>query len=153
MPLIIRLRQILLIGSLLAVTASLSLADTVTDVGILLREILQDRPVPRLPYLNRAAPMNPDSGYFKGRYGGIDISVETHPNSDLVAAILLAIPGPNRTREILPAVSAVLGPPHSSDPTHGIYGWEWPDFRTASVHYVAGGGDTAGQTIISIFYR
>lgn len=146
------LRAALLTSALLLLTTGLSLADPVTDVATVLREVRQDQPLPELLYLQRAAPMNPDSGYFKGRYGAIDISVETHPGSDRVAAILLEIPGPDRTRQLLPAVSEVLGPPSSSDPRHGIYGWEWPEFRAASLHYATAGGN-AGLTVVSIFYR
>ncbi|MBK1649933.1 hypothetical protein CKO36_15340 [Rhabdochromatium marinum] len=40
-------------------------------------------------YLHRTAPMNPDSAYYKGRYEGVDISVEARQNTDRVASILL----------------------------------------------------------------
>jgi hypothetical protein len=147
------LRLTLLASALLLLSPALSLADPLADVATLLREIRQDQPVPALPYLHRTSPLNPDSESFKGRYGAVDISVETYPNSDRVAAILLEIPGPDRTRQLLPVVAAALGQPRSSDPAHGIYGWEWPGFRAASLHYAAGHGATQGRTVVSLFYR
>ncbi len=128
-------------------------ADTAANVEQVLRDIRQDQPVPALDYLHRTESLNADSGYFSGRYGDIDITVETHPNSDRVSSILLQIAGPDRTREILPAVSRVIGPPSSNDRKHSIYGWEWPKYRTASVHYADGGGGKDGLTVVSIFYR
>jgi hypothetical protein len=47
----------------------------------------------------------------------------------------------------------VIGPPHASEPKHSVYGWEWPAYRTASLHYAPGGGGQAGFTIVSLLYR
>ncbi len=129
-------------------------ADTVSDVGKILHDIRQDQPVPDLAYLKRVKPMNNDSAYYKGRYNGIEVAVETHPNSNMVASILIKVPGPDRTGDVLPVVTRVLGPPHSSDRNNHIYSWAWPTYRTASVHYAKNDGpDAAGTTIISLFYR
>ncbi len=129
-------------------------ADSVSDVGKILQDIRQDQPVPNLAYLKQVRPMNNDSAYYQGRYNGIEVAVETRPNSNLVASILIQVPGPDRTRDVLPAVTRVLGPPHSSDRKNHIYSWSWPTYRTASVHYSKNDGPAAaGTTIISLFYR
>ena len=129
-------------------------ADTVGDVGKILQDIRQDQPVPNLPYLERVKPMNNDSAYYQGRYNDIEVAVETHPNSNLVASILIQVTGPDRTRDVLPAVAHVLGPPHRSDRKNHIYSWAWPTYRAASVHYAKNGeSDAAGTTIISLFYQ
>lgn len=144
---------ILTLGLALVTAVVLAAADLARDVEHVLREIRQDAPLPTLSYLQPAESINADSAYFQGRYGDIAISVETLPGSDRVASILLKIRGPDRTREILPAVSRLIGPPHSSAPDQSIYGWEWPKYRAASVHYAGGGTGRDGATIVSIFYR
>ena len=83
----------------------------------------------------------------------IGITVETHPNSDRVVSLLLQVPGPDRTKEIFPAVKRVIGPPRYVRPKKSEYGWEWADFRAASVHYVRGTNGKEGSTIVSLFYR
>ncbi|WP_295408222.1 hypothetical protein [uncultured Thiocystis sp.] len=128
-------------------------ADPAADVEQILRVIRQDQPVPSLHYLRRAESINAACAYFRGQYRAIDITVETRPHSDSVASILLQIPGADQTQQILPAVSRVLGPPHASDPKQSTYGWAWPTYRTASVHYAPGGGGQAGFTVVSIFER
>lgn len=128
-------------------------AHPAADVEQILRAIRQDRPVPTLDYLRRAASINADCAYFRGQYRTIDITVETHSNSARVASILLHIPGADQTQQILPAVSRVLGPPQASDPKQSSYGWEWPTYRTASVHHAPGGDGQAGFTVVSLFYR
>ncbi|MBK1718655.1 hypothetical protein CKO27_13565 [Thiocystis violacea] len=139
--------------ALILLTSRVVAADLAADVEKVLREIRQDQPIPELAYLRPAEPVNADCGYFLGRYRAIEISVETHPNSPRVASILLRIPGPDQTQWILPAVTRVIGPPHSSDPKQSIHGWEWPKYRTASVHYAGQGATDAGFTIVSLFYR
>lgn len=129
-------------------------ADSEQDVEKILREIHQDQPVPKLDYLKQTKSINADSSYYQGRYNGIKVAVETHPNSTRVASILLSIEGPDQTRAILPAVIRVLGPPKTSDPKNDIYGWSWPGYRTASVHNAPNGDSgTKGMTTVSIFYR
>ncbi len=123
------------------------------DVEKMLREIRQDKPVPSVPYLKKAEPMNAGCAYYRGSYHGIRVAVETHPNSNRIASILLKIPGPDRTRQILPAVTGVIGPPRSRNPKASEYGWEWPNYRTASVHYTKGTKSGQGYTIVSLFYR
>lgn len=131
----------------------LTLADPVTDVEQVLRDIRQDQPVPSLDYLHPAAPMNPGCRAFEGWYGAVAIQVETHPDSPRVASLLLQIPGPDQTRALLPAVSRVLGAPHSQDRHQSVYGWDWPEYRAASLHYAPGGTGAPGLTIVSLFYR
>jgi hypothetical protein len=128
-------------------------ADLAADVEKVLRDIRQDSPVPKLDYLQKAQSINVDCVYYRGRYHGIDVTVETHPNSDRVASVLLKLPGPDQTRLILPAVARVIGPPHASDRKQSDYGWDWPDYRTGSVHYAGGGETKEGFTIVSLFYR
>lgn len=142
-----------LLALLLLVPGSFAVAgDLGADVEQVLRAIRQDQPVPRLGYLRPAPPVNQDCDHYQGRYGEIDISVETHPNSNRAASILLQIPGPDRTRQLLPAVARVIGPPDASDRNQSIYSWDWPAYRAASVHYARGGPDQ-GLTVVSIFYR
>ncbi|MGQ9659412.1 MAG: hypothetical protein ACUVQI_05615 [Thermochromatium sp.] len=128
-------------------------ADPIADVERILSDIRQDQPVPHLDYLHPVAPMNPGCALFEGRYDTIAIQVETHPDSLRVASLLLEIPGPDRTRALLPTVSRVLGPPHGQDRNPSSYSWNRPEYRTASLHYVPGGSGTPGQTIVSLFYR
>lgn len=144
--------RIPLLLALLMSSMTLLAGDLGTDVAQVLHAIRQDQPVPRLGYLQPAPPMNQGCDYYQGRYGAIDISVETHPGNNRVASILLQIPGPDRTRQILPAVARVIGPPDASDRNQSIYSWDWPDYRTASLHYTGGGPDQ-GLTVVSIFYR
>lgn len=129
------------------------MAGTATDVEQVLRAVRQDQPVPSLDYLHRVAPINPGCAAFEGQYGSIAIQVETHPDSPRVASLLLRIPGPDQTRALLPAVSHVLGAPHSQDRGQSMYSWDWPEYRTASLHYAPGGSGAPGQTIVSLFYR
>lgn len=128
-------------------------ADPAAEVEQVLDSIRQDRPVPRLDYLHRVAPINPGCAAFEGRYGAVAIFVETHPDSPRVASLLLQIPGPDQTRALLPAVSRVLGPPHGQDRRQSVYGWDWPNYRAASLHYAPGGSGMPGLTIVSLFYR
>jgi len=128
-------------------------ADVSADVEKVLREIRQDKPVPSLDYLRRGEPINADCAYWRGAYRGIAITVETHPGSDRVASLLLEIPGADRTKEIFPAVRRVIGPQRYKKPKQSEYGWEWPDFRTASLHYVKGARPGEGTTVVSLFYR
>ncbi|MTW21340.1 hypothetical protein [Allochromatium palmeri] len=128
-------------------------ADPIAEVERILDDIRQDRPVPRLDYLHPVAPMNPGCALFEGQYGAVTLQVETHPDSPRVASLLLRIPGPDQTRALLPTVSRVLGAPHSQDRRQSVYGWDWPEYRAASLHYVPGGSGTPGQTIMSLFYR
>lgn len=146
-------RGLILLAVLSTVVPGARGADVAADVGHILGAVRQDSAVPKLDYLQASQPINADCAYYLGRYRDIEIKVETHPNSNRVASILLEIPGGDQTRLVLPAVSKVLGPPHSRDPKHSAYGWEWPDFRTASVHYAAGEKGKNGLTIVSIFYR
>lgn len=128
-------------------------ADLSADVELVLRDIRQDRPVPKLDYLRQAESINSDCAAYRGQYHGIDVTVETHPNNNRVASVLLQLAGPDQTRLVLPAVARVIGPPHASDPKHSAYSWDWPDYRTASVHYAGGGAGNDGFTIVSLFYR
>ena len=151
-----RFIYVFILGSLISIimfgTSALA-GDIGTGVEKILGEIHQDQPVSSLPYLKKAEPMNIDCAYYRGNYQGILISVETHPNSQRVAAILLEIPGSDRTAQVLPAVKRVLGPPRSSDPGRSEYGWEWPHYRTASLHYARGSRPGEGLTVVSLFYR
>jgi hypothetical protein len=90
---------------------------------------------------------------LRGSYGAVTLQVETHPDSPRVASLLLRIPGPDQTRALLPTVSRVLGAPHSQDRRQSVYGWDWPEYRAASLHYAPGGSGAPGQTIVSLFYR
>jgi hypothetical protein len=147
-------RLILGLFFLIAMFGSAALAGEIgADVEKILRDIRQDQPVPAVAYLTKAEPVNVDCTYYRGNYRDIEISVETHPNSQRVASILLQIPGPDRTKELLPAVKRVIGPPRASNPKQSEYGWEWPKYRTASLHYVKGAKPGEGSTIVSIFYR
>ena len=128
-------------------------SDVPADVERMLREIRQDRPVPALSYLKRAKSVNIGCAYYRGSYNSVGITVETHPDSNRVASILLQIPGGDRTKQILPAVQRVIGPPRYSSPKESQYGWEWPKYRSASVHYASGGKSGEGITIVSLFYR
>ena len=138
---------------LIMLAAVSAVADMPADVEKILREIRQDQPVPTLDYLQRAESINADCVCYRGDYHGIEVTVETHPNSNRAASVLLQIPGPDRTGQILPAVKRVIGPPHSSRPKESRYGWEWPKYRTASVHYAGGSKPGEGLTIVSLFYR
>ena len=128
-------------------------ADSVRDVEQVLRDIHQDRPVPKLNHLKQAKSINADAAYYLGLYNGIEVAVETHPNSNLVASVLLKIAGPDQTREILPAVSRVLGAPHHSDKKNSTYTWGWGKYRAASVHYIGSGGVKDRVTIVSLYYQ
>ena len=146
-------RGVVLTMALILATPAAVGADVAGDVEHVLRDIRQDSPVQKLDYLRRADPINADCAYYRGRYNGIDVTVETHPNSDRVASVLLKLPGPDQTRLILPAVTRVIGPPHASDRKQSNYGWDWPNYRTGSVHYAGGGATKEGFTIVSLFYR
>lgn len=124
-------------------------SDRAGAVEQLLKTLRQDQPVPAQAYLKKTTPVNADSAYYIGRYQGIDIAVETHPHSPRIASVLLKISGPDRTAALLPAVSRVIGKPHHSEPKKSQYAWEWRNYRSASVHYVAG----ERQTIVSLYYR
>jgi hypothetical protein len=123
------------------------------DVEKVLRQIHQDRPVPSLDYLRKVEPINAGCACYRGVYRGIAITVETHQDSDRVASLLLEIPGPDRTKEVFPAVRRVIGPERYRKPKQSEYGWEWSDFRTASVHYVKGTGPDKGVTVVCRLYR
>lgn len=146
-------RYIILIIALLMLTTTAIAADDSADVEKILREIPQDKPVPTLDYLERTKSINVDCAYYRGSYHGIEITVETHPKSSRVASVLLQIPGADQTRQILPAVTRVIGPPHYSKPKESHYGWEWANYRAASVHYAKGLKPGEGFTIISLFYQ
>ncbi|PKN96248.1 MAG: hypothetical protein CVU43_21675 [Chloroflexi bacterium HGW-Chloroflexi-5] len=128
-------------------------SDIPADVERILREIRQDQPAPALSYLKSAKSVNHGCAYYRGTYNGIAITVETHPDSNRVASVLLKIPGADVTKNILPAVKRVIGPPRYSSPKESQYSWEWPKYRSASVHYVRGGKPGYGFTIVSLFYR
>ncbi len=134
-------------------TAASAAADMGADVEKVLREIRQDQPVPPLDYLARAQSINTGCTYYRGNYRGIDITVETHPNSDRAASILLQIPGGDRTGEILPSVKRVIGSPRYGKPKESRYGWQWSNYRSASVHYARGAKPGEGLTIISLYYQ
>lgn len=139
---------------LIAMLGAASFAgDVAADVEQVLRTVRQDQAVPAVPYLKKAEPVNVDCAYYRGNYADMNIAVETHPNSQRVASILLEIPGPDLTRQVLPAVKRVLGPVRSSNPKRSEYGWEWSGYRTASLHYAKGAKPGQGRTIVSIFYR
>jgi hypothetical protein len=146
-------RRIVLTVALVFPMQATLCADLAADVEQILRGIRQDQPVPKLDYLLGVEPINADCAYYRGQYHGIDVAVETHPNNNRVASVLLQLAGPDQTRLVLPAVTRVIGPPHSSDPKHSAYSWDWPDYRTASVHYAGGGAGNDGFTIVSLFYR
>ena len=138
---------------LIPLTFGIVQADPIAEVERILDDIRQDQPVPNLDYLHHVAPINPGCAAFEGQYGSVAIQVETHPDSLRVASLLLRIPGPDQTRALLPAVSRVFGAPHSQDRRQSVYGWDWPDYRAASLHYAPGGSGAPGQTIVSLFYR
>ncbi|MHB8137409.1 MAG: hypothetical protein ACYDGO_03365 [Smithellaceae bacterium] len=128
-------------------------SDFSADVEKILWEIRQDQPVPVISYIQQAKSINVGCDYYRGNYNGIEITVETHPNSHRVASVLLQIPGMDRTKNILPAVKSVIGPPRLSSPKKSHYSWEWPKYRTASIHYAKGSKPGEGLTIISLFYQ
>lgn len=128
-------------------------SDIPADVEKMLREIRQDGPVPALSWLKRAKSVNVGCAYYRGNYNRIAVTVETHPDSNRVASILLQIPGEDRTKQILPAVKRVIGPPRHSSPKESQYSWDWPKYRSASVHYISGGKSGEGFTIVSLFYQ
>jgi hypothetical protein len=144
---------IILVIVLVMLTTVTIAADIPLDVEKILRDIRQDQPVPTLDYLQRAKSINVGCAYYRGDYNGIEITVETLPNSQRVASVLLQIPGMDRTQQILPAVKRVIGPPHYSSPKESRYGWEWPNYRTASFHYARGIKPGEGFTIVSLFYQ
>jgi hypothetical protein len=123
------------------------------DVEKILRDIPQDRPLAKPGYLKRTKSINADSAYYKGFFNGIEVAVETHPNSTLVASVLLKIPGPDQTSKILPAVTSILGSPHYTDKKKSDYSWQWPKYRAASLHYVGNGGPNDRFTIVSLYYQ
>ena len=132
-------RGILLTAVLVFVTHAALSADLAADVERVLRDIRLDSPVPQLDYLRQAKPINVGSAYYQGRYHGIEVTVETHPNNHRVASVLLQIAGPDQTRLALPAVTRVIGPPQTRDPKQSTYRWEWPGGKTASIHYAGNG--------------
>jgi len=146
-------RCVILILILIMLAPVAAASDISADVEKILREIRQDQPVPVLGYLQQAKSINVGCAYYRGNYNGIEITVETHPNSHRVASVLLQIPGVDRTKQILPAVRRVIGPPRYSSPKESHYSWEWPKYRTASVHYANGSKSVDGFTIISLFYQ
>lgn len=146
-------RSIVLIVALIILTTAAAAADTSADVEKILREIRQDQPVPALDYLQRAEPINVGCAYYHGNYRDIEINVEAHPNSRRAASVFLKISGKDRTQQILPAVRRVIGSPRYSSPKESHHGWEWPNYRTASVHYAKGVKPGEGFTIVSLFYR
>ncbi len=147
-------RFILGLSFLIAMLGTPALAGEIgADVEKILRDIRQDQPVPAVTYLTKTEPVNVNCTYYRGNYQGIKISVETHPNSQRVASVLLQIPGPDRTKQVFPAVKRAIGPPRSSNPKKSEYGWEWPNYRTASLHYAKGAGSGTGTTVVSLFYR
>lgn len=146
-------RGLLLAMALVFIPHTAAHADRGLDVEQILRDIRQDQPVPTLAYLHKAEPINLDCAYYRGRYRGIEVTVETHPGSNRVASVLLQLPGPDQTHVVAPAVARVIGPPHGSDPKQSTYGWDWANYRSASVHYAKGGRPEEGLTIVSLFYR
>ncbi len=146
-------RHIILTIIMIMITTVAAAADVSTDVEKILREIRQDQPLPAIDYLQRTKSMNAGCAYYIGNYHGIDVRVETHPSSNRVASVLLQIPGGDRTRQILPAVRGVIGPPRYSKPKESYYFWEWPKYRTASLHYTRGVKPAEGLTIVSLFYQ
>jgi hypothetical protein len=128
-------------------------SDIPADVEKILREIRQDQPVPALSYLKRAKSINQGCAYYRGNYNGIEITVETHLDSNRVSSVLLQISGEDRTKQVLPAVKRVIGSPRYSSPKESQYGWEWPKYRSASVHYVRGDKSGEGITVVSLFYQ
>lgn len=146
------MRKVFLLASVLLlvfISPRAICADIASNVEKILKDIRQDQPLPKLDYLNKATRMNEDSAYATGRYQDIEVTVECHPNSAKVASVLLRIPGLDQTRKILPAVTRVIGKPHQSDRKASQYAWEWPKYRTGSLHYDAG----ERMTIVSLFYR
>jgi len=146
-------RCIILTAITFMLVSDAAASDIPAAVEKMLLEIRQDQPVPPLPWLKRSKSVNANCAYYRGSHNGIGITVETHPDSNRVASILLQIPGGDRTKQILPAVQRVIGPPRYSSPNESQYGWEWPKYRSASVHYVSGGKSGEGITIVSLFYR
>jgi len=146
-------RRIILTIILIMITTASVAADISADVGKILREIRQDQPLPTLDYLQRTKSMNVGCAYYIGSYHGIDVRVETHPNSNRVDSVLLQIPGGDRTQQILPVVKSVIGPPRYSKPKESYYFWEWPKYRTASLHYTKGVKSGEGLTVVSLFYQ
>lgn len=128
-------------------------SDIPADVEKILQEIRQDRPVPALPWLKRTKSVNVGCAYYRGNYNSINVTVETHPDSNRVASVLLQIPGEDRTKQVLPAVKRVIGPPRHSSPKKSQYSWEWSKYRSASVHYTSVGKSGEGFTIVSLFYQ
>lgn len=146
-------RLFTLIIALVMVPVAGIAADISADVEKILREVRQDQPVPAVDYLQPAEPINADCTSYRGSFRGIGITVETHPANDRVASLLLQIPGTDRTGQIFPAVKRVIGPPRYASPKKSEYGWEWPNYRSASLHYVKGAKPGEGSTIVSLFYR
>ena len=128
-------------------------ADTAADVEHLLTRIRQDQSVPSLDSLHRVKSINPGCAAFEGQYRDIAIQVETHPDSQRVASLLLQIPGSDQVHALLPVVSRVLGAPHREDRQPPAYRWNWPDDRAASLHAAPGGAGMPGLTVVSLFYR
>lgn len=148
------LQVIAAVVMVVAMAAQSARADTAGNVEMLLRELRQDRPLPKVPYLKRVKSMNAGCPYYQGQYRGIEVAVELSESAK-VTSVLLCIPRANRTREILPAVIRVLGRPHHSDTKNSAWSWEWPNYRFASVHYAPSAkvDATWWDTIVSVGYR
>jgi hypothetical protein len=146
-------RWIMLLFVTMMLVSSAIASDVSADVEKILREIRQDQPVPALSWLKHVKPINVGCAYYRGNYSGIEVTVETHPDSARVGSVLLEISGSNLTKQILPAVKRVIGPPCHSSPKEFQYSWEWPKYRSASVHYVRGGKSGDGVTVVSLFYQ
>ena len=58
-----------------------------------------------------------------------------------------------RQDQPVPAVKRVIGSPRAGNPDKSEYSWEWPDYRTGSLHYAKGTGPGEGFTVVSLFYR
>lgn len=155
MPMPTRWPTILItLALLLTLRAAMAVDDSLAmEVEQVLRDIRQDRPVPALDYLQRTAPLNADAAFYQGRYKRLVIQVETHPHGQRVASLLIQIPGPDQTRQILPAVVRVLGHPNLTDIERSHYAWDWPNNRSASLHYAKGNGADDGFSVVSLFYR
>lgn len=128
-------------------------SDISADVEGILLEIRQDQPVPALSWLKRVKSINVGCAHYRGSHNGIEVTVETHPDSNRASSVLLQIPGVDRTKQVLPAVKRVIGPPRYSSPKESHYGWEWPKYRGASVHYIRGNKSGDGVTVVSLFYQ
>ena len=111
-------------------------ADTVGDVEMLLRQIRLGQTLPKFKWLKKLPPLDPGLDVWRGKLRNIEVVVESYTKSGKIFVCELKVPGGDRTKELLPAVTAVYGPP---DPLKGVsYTWKKDHWYVAMTYWPQG---------------